>query len=132
MKLQHLVKTGSLPDDAKMGLSSVSSVIGSGLSDLKTSSVPLAPSSGPPAPPPPPGAPPPPPAPGKSLLYYSLKNHNLRKLRWNFILVSGITLDYMFLCPCHRRYRGHIVLGCAYTCMLLHTHIIYMVVLDSG
>ena len=66
MKLQHLVKTGSLPDDAKMGLSSVSSVIGSGLSDLKTSSVPLAPSSGPPAPPPPPGAPPPPPAPGES------------------------------------------------------------------
>ena len=65
MKLQHLVKTGSLPDDAKMGLSSVSSVLPSSLSDLKTSSVPVAPPPGPPPPPPPPGAPPPPPAPGK-------------------------------------------------------------------
>ncbi|XP_053375158.1 disheveled-associated activator of morphogenesis 1-like [Mercenaria mercenaria] len=61
LKLQHLVKTGSLPDDAKVGLSSVSVI-----SDLKsTSSVPIPTSSVPPPPaPPPPGlVPPPPPAP---------------------------------------------------------------------
>ncbi|XP_060571050.1 disheveled-associated activator of morphogenesis 1-like [Ruditapes philippinarum] len=62
MKLQHLVKTGSLPDDAKVGLSSVSVI-----SDLKSmSSVPIPTSSVPPPPAlPPPGlVPPPPPAPG--------------------------------------------------------------------
>lgn len=63
MKLQHLVKTGSLPDDAKVGLSTAS-VISNNFSDLKTtSSLPAAPGCVPPPPPPPPGSGPPP-APG--------------------------------------------------------------------
>ena len=60
MKLQHLVQTGSLPDDAKVGLSTIS-VINNGPIDTR---VPLAPPAMVPPPPPPPGAPPPPPAPG--------------------------------------------------------------------
>ena len=65
-KLQHLVQTGSLPDDAKVGLSSATSAL---ISDIKRASdrsdfrpsVPPPPPPGPPPPPPPaPGAPPPP------------------------------------------------------------------------
>lgn len=64
MKLQHLVKTGSLPDDAKVGLSTVTVI-----SDLKPSIPPPASSVPPPPAPPPPGlVPPPPPAPGIILL----------------------------------------------------------------
>nr|KAG5696961.1 hypothetical protein BaRGS_008423 [Batillaria attramentaria] len=59
-KLQHLVQTGSLPDDAKVGLSSAASAI---ISDIKAATDKMAPPAYPP--PPPPGAPPPPPpAPG--------------------------------------------------------------------
>ncbi|ESO96460.1 hypothetical protein LOTGIDRAFT_159871 [Lottia gigantea] len=70
-KLQHLVKTGSLPDDAKMGLSTSQLLSGTMLNkDFKIPSV-LAPSapppSAPPPPPPAPGAPPPPPFGGPAL-----------------------------------------------------------------
>ncbi|KAL4238139.1 Dishevelled associated activator of morphogenesis 2 [Mactra antiquata] len=64
MKLQHLVNTGSLPDDAKVGLSSVS-VISNGFTDISTPTPPPGPPSVPPPPaPPPPGPPPPPAVPG--------------------------------------------------------------------
>ncbi|XP_059163759.1 disheveled-associated activator of morphogenesis 2-like [Physella acuta] len=60
-KLQHLVQTGSLPDDAKMGLTTAASSIISSL-ESKKRDIPLYP----PPPPPPnmPAPPPPPPAPG--------------------------------------------------------------------
>ena len=59
-KLQHLVQTGSLPDDAKVGLSSATSAL---ISDIKaaTDRTDYRPTAPPPPPPPPPGAPPPPP-----------------------------------------------------------------------
>ncbi|XP_052768574.1 disheveled-associated activator of morphogenesis 1-like isoform X2 [Mya arenaria] len=62
MKLQHLVKTGSLPDDAKVGLSTSTMIQGV----LPTSFISPAPRGGavPPPPPPPGMVPPPPPAPG--------------------------------------------------------------------
>ncbi|KAJ8308329.1 hypothetical protein KUTeg_013203 [Tegillarca granosa] len=68
-KLTHLVKTGSLPDDAKVGLSSASildvdlKVPSSTGGSTFASSVPPPPAPAPPPPPPPaaPGAPPPPP-----------------------------------------------------------------------
>lgn len=70
MKLQHLVKTGSLPDDAKVGLSSVS-VISGGYSDISSSSsAPPAPPCVPPPPAPPPPGPPPPPVPGRVECFY--------------------------------------------------------------
>ncbi|PVD26555.1 hypothetical protein C0Q70_14232 [Pomacea canaliculata] len=60
-KLQHLMQSGSLPDDAKMGLSTAASAIMSDFRSL-TGKLPPAPMC---PPPPPPGAPPPPPpAPG--------------------------------------------------------------------
>ncbi|XP_076441930.1 disheveled-associated activator of morphogenesis 1-like isoform X2 [Babylonia areolata] len=65
-KLQHLVQTGSLPDDAKVGLSSATSAL---ISDIKaaTDKADIRPSVPPPPPPPPPGAPPPPPPPAPGL-----------------------------------------------------------------
>ncbi|KAK6997787.1 disheveled-associated activator of morphogenesis 1 [Biomphalaria glabrata] len=61
-KLQHLVQSGSLPDDAKMGLTNAASAI---ISSIESKNKDLH-SFMPPPPPPPPGmpAPPPPPAPG--------------------------------------------------------------------
>ncbi|KAH9489529.1 Dishevelled associated activator of morphogenesis 2 [Bulinus truncatus] len=61
-KLQHLVQSGSLPDDAKMGLTTAASAI---ISSIESKNKELQ-SFFPPPPPPPPGmpAPPPPPAPG--------------------------------------------------------------------
>ncbi|CAL1531259.1 unnamed protein product [Lymnaea stagnalis] len=61
-KLQHLVQSGSLPDDAKMGLTTAASSI---ISSLEAKNK-LFPSFSPPPPPPPglPAPPPPPPAPG--------------------------------------------------------------------
>ncbi|XP_041351931.1 disheveled-associated activator of morphogenesis 2-like [Gigantopelta aegis] len=61
-KLQHLVKTGSLPDDAKMGISNaaaslISVDIGRGISNGSV----LPPAAPPAPPPPPPGMAPPPP-----------------------------------------------------------------------
>ncbi|KAH9489536.1 Dishevelled associated activator of morphogenesis 2 [Bulinus truncatus] len=61
-KLQHLVQSGSLQDDAKMGLTTAASAI---ISSIESKNKELQ-SFFPPPPPPPPGmpAPPPPPAPG--------------------------------------------------------------------
>ncbi|XP_035825837.1 disheveled-associated activator of morphogenesis 1 [Aplysia californica] len=62
-KLQHLVQSGSLPDDAKVGLSTAASSIISSIEGTIRQSAPPPP----PPPPPPPGVPappPPPPAPG--------------------------------------------------------------------
>ncbi|KAK6182752.1 hypothetical protein SNE40_010364 [Patella caerulea] len=82
-KLQHLVKTGSLPDDAKMGLSSAASQIlsgtllnKSGYSIPSSFGPPAPPPAAPPPPPPAPGAPPPPPFGEKGL---SGKKKNIPK-----------------------------------------------------
>ncbi|XP_048259001.1 disheveled-associated activator of morphogenesis 1-like [Haliotis rufescens] len=68
-KLQHLVKTGSLPDDAKVGLSSATTTYIAPLGRMNSAPAPPPP----PPPPPPPGSapPPPPPAPGQP----GLSNH---------------------------------------------------------
>ncbi|KAL3874321.1 hypothetical protein ACJMK2_037352 [Sinanodonta woodiana] len=60
LKLQYLIKTGSLPDDAKLGVSNVSSLINIPPTNLQTSNPRVA-VPAPPPPPPIPNAPPPPP-----------------------------------------------------------------------
>ncbi|KAK7103370.1 disheveled-associated activator of morphogenesis 1-like [Littorina saxatilis] len=103
-KLQHLVQTGSLPDDAKVGLSSATTTL---ISDIKaaTDRHDFRPSC---PPPPPPGAPPPPPAPGappapglggstlNPTLAVKLKNipkpsHALKSFNWTKVPENKIT-----------------------------------------
>jgi len=62
-KLEHAVTSGSLPDDAKVGLSS-SKLIAAALSRSQVDVSPLSPPPAVPPPPPPIGIPPPPPPPG--------------------------------------------------------------------
>ncbi|XP_052275051.1 disheveled-associated activator of morphogenesis 1-like isoform X2 [Dreissena polymorpha] len=84
VKLQHLVNTGSLPDDAKMGLSSMT-VLSGGYPAMITPSPPsgkIPPPPPPPGmgPPPAPGAPPPPaPPPGMFGLPGSAQRKNVPK-----------------------------------------------------
>ncbi len=70
LKLEHAIKTGSLPDDAKANFSAAAalfSAAGGGMGSALPGAVLPPPGAVPPPPPPPPGcpgAPPPPPPPG--------------------------------------------------------------------